>query len=99
MHLNSLDLTDTIELTFMFRTVQKRALLLYMHDTPGSFYYITLNLMDGSLILNVYPEFTLEFNDKGEKPAQFNDGKWHTVSILIQQTSISMHIDDYTDFK
>ena len=99
MHLNSLDLTNTIELTFMFRTNQRRALLLYMHDTPGSFYYISLILKDGSLNLNVYPDFTLASSKEGEKPTQYNDGKWHSVSILIQQSVISLHIDDYENFK
>ena len=40
--LYSLDLQDQIELSFMFRTSQSRALLLYMHDTPGT--YINQNL-------------------------------------------------------
>ena len=35
MQLNSLDLQDQIELSFMFRTSQSRALLLYMDDTSG----------------------------------------------------------------
>ena len=35
MQLQSFDIQDQIEISFMFRTSQSRALLLYMHDTPG----------------------------------------------------------------
>ena len=99
MQLNSLDLQDRIELSFMFKTSQSRALLLYMHDTPASFYYLSLSLMDGSLNLNVFPDHSLGLVKSGEKATLYNDSKWHSVSILIQQSVISLHIDDYAHFK
>ena len=99
MQLNSLDLQDRIELSFMFKTSQSRAMLLYMHDTPGSFYYVSLALVDGALNLNVFPEYSLGLVKDGEKATLYNDAKWHSVSILIQQAFISLHIDDYAHFK
>ena len=38
MQLQSFDIQDQIEISFMFRTSQSRALLLYMHDTPGMYF-------------------------------------------------------------
>lgn len=100
MQLNSLDLQDRIEISFMFRTGQSRALLLYMHDTPNNFYYVSLSLMDGALQLNVFPDYTLgQPKNNDEKINLYNDSKWHAVSILIQQSVITLHIDDFTYFK
>ena len=70
-----------------------------MHDTPGSFYYVSLSLMDGMLNLNVFPDYSLGMGKEGEKSNLYNDSKWHSVSILIQQRLISLHIDDYAHFK
>jgi hypothetical protein len=99
MQLNSLDLDDRIELSFMFRTSQSRALLLYMHDTPGSFYYVSLSLVDGALNLNVFPDHSIGTTKSGEKHTYYNDTKWHSVNIMVQQSSIALHIDDYEHFK
>ena len=60
---------------------------------------MTLSLVDGMLNLNVFPEFTIGLVKEGEKATLYNDSKWHSVSILIQQSIISLAIDDYTHFK
>ena len=102
IQLQSLDLKDHIEMSFMFRTSQMgKSLLLYMHDTPGSFYYVSLTLIDGMLNLNVFPEYSIGlYGDKaGDKPILYNDAKWHSVSILVTQSVITLHIDDYKHFK
>ena len=67
----------------------------------GSFYYVTLTLMDGFLNLDVWfgSEYKLGLVKEGEKAILYNDSKWHSVSILIQPTTISLAIDDYTHFK
>ena len=77
---------------------------LFKNDTHtytilGSFYYVTLSLMDGMLNLNVFPEHTLGSVKQGEKATLYNDSKWHSVSLLIQQSMISLQVDDYTHFK
>ena len=51
------------------------------------------------LNLNVFPEFSLGSVKQGEKPTLYNDSKWHSVSLLIQQSMISLQVDDYTHFK
>ena len=101
MQLSSLDLNDRIEISFMFRTSQSRALLMYMHDTPGSMYYVSLALMNGLLNLNVSPTHSLGLEkDNGDKnTVTYNDAKWHSVSILIMSDQISLHIDDNANFK
>ena len=98
MQLQSLDLKDHIEMSFMFRTSQSRALLLYMHDSPASFYYLSLNLIDGMLNLNVFPDHSIGQSDPEGKPVYYNDTKWHSVSILVTQSVITLHIDDYEHF-
>ena len=55
--------------------------------------------MDGLLNLDVWPEYKLGLVKEGEKAILYNDSKWHSVSILIQPTTISLAIDDYTHFK
>ena len=101
MQLSSLDLNDRIEISFMFRTSQSRALLMYMHDTPGSVYYVSLSLMNGLLNLNVSPSHSLGLEkDNGDKnTVTYNDAQWHSVSILIMSDQISLHIDDNANFK
>ena len=101
MQLSSLDLDDRIEISFMFRTSQSRALLMYMHDTPGSMYYVSLALMNGLLTLNVSPSHSLGLEkDNGDKnTVTYNDAQWHSVSVLIMSDQISLHIDDNANFK
>lgn len=43
-------LQGTLEVTFMFKTAQKRGILLYMTDAD-QFYYVTLSMLDGALEL------------------------------------------------
>ena len=100
IQLNGLDLDDHIEISFMFRTPQERALLLYMTDSPNRFYYVSLSLVTGGrLQLNVFPRNELITGSNGKVAVSYNDNKWHVVTILISQTGIQMLVDDYENEK
>ena len=43
-------LQGTLEVTFLFKTAQKRGILLYMADFE-QFYYVSLSMLDGALEL------------------------------------------------
>ena len=95
MQLRHLELQDEIEISFMFRTSSRQALLLYMHDSPNSYYYVSLALVDGMLDLSVYPDISIGLSRNGDKTVMYNDTKWHSVSILVTQDKVNLHIDDY----
>ena len=37
--------------------------------------------------------------ENGGKSAAYNDNEWHTVTIVVTETMIQLHIDDHDYFK
>lgn len=98
VQLESQSMPNSVELSFMFKTGQKRGTLFYLYDTVGKFYYISLSLSDGALELRVFPDYEISTNSESN-PNSYNDNEWHTVTLLISQTDIQLHADDYDYLK
>ncbi len=93
-------LSGSLELSFMFKTGQKRGLLLYGIDS-SEYYYVSLSLVDGALELRIFPDVEIS-SAAGEgviKAALFNDNEWHTVSLFIAPTNIQLHVDDHNYYR
>lgn len=112
LQLRPLQLTGSLEVSFMFRTGQSRALLLYVVD-PNRFYYVSLCLVDGALVLRVFPNYEIDTSlrsggpggpgdgDKADSSPEggYNDNEWHTVSVFVSETDIQLHVDDHDYFR
>jgi hypothetical protein len=73
----------SLTITFMFRTTATHGLITYLSDT-NRFYYISLSMLDGALHLYAHPDIQIVTrNPKNQEALQFNDNKWHTVSITV----------------
>ena len=92
--LRRLSLQGTFELRFMFRTGQRRGVLVYALDTSG-FYYVSLALRDGQLDLRVFPDYEIVTAVDNT----YNDNEWHTVTVTVTNTEIQMHVDDHEYFR
>ena len=99
MQIGPVNVEDRIDISFMFKTGQNRGLLLYMSDTPGKFYYISLAIFDGALELKVFPQYEISTAEVGEKPVLYNDNLWHTATISITRDNIMLHTDDHNLFQ
>ncbi len=88
-----------IELTFMFRTGQRRALLAYLQDT-NLMYFVSLSLVEGgALELRVFPQYEINTSvGESGKSTAYNDNEWHAVSIVVKQNMIQLHVDDHDYF-
>ncbi len=111
VQLKNLSLMGSFEISFMFRTGQRRSVLMYAVDT-GRFHYISLSLFDGALHLKVFLSHEINTDDAaggagagasagsaGGKAETYNDNEWHTVSVAVTKTYIEMHIDDHAYFR
>ncbi len=99
MKLDPIKLDGAFELSFMFKTGQRRGLLAYFLEISGGFFYVSLSLLDGSLELRVFPEYEIRSAKAANKPKFYNDNKWHAVTLLITEADIQLHVDDHDYFQ
>ncbi len=60
---------------------------------------MSLSLIRGVLQLNVFPRNEIATERGSDKPTLYNDNKWHTVTVLVSESSIQLLVDDYENFK
>ena len=93
--LDSQEFGGYIEITFMFRTSQRRGLMMYLVDSPTQFNYASVAVFDGHVHLHVFPRHKLVTGQANNKAVKYNDNQWHTVSFVLSKTSVLLTVDDY----
>ena len=81
------------ELSFRIRTRQNNSTVLYLGSSDGISSFLTLNIVNGRLIL------ALKLSDVMEQPVRgpvilINDGADHYVEIKRQQTMLELTVDN-----
>ena len=98
VQMESIAVDGSLTVSLSFRTTSSDGLLLYMRDIIGN-HYISLSMAAGSLHLYAFPYTKIVTKTPGtQELLQFNDNKWHTVSITIiddPQRMVILQIDDF----
>jgi hypothetical protein len=59
---------------------------------------MSLSLIRGVLQLNVFPRNEISTERVSDKPTLFNDNKWHTVTVIISDSSIQLLVQTIKNF-
>ena len=100
INMDSVAVDGSITVSVSFRTVASDGLLLYMREITGN-HFVSLSLSGGALYLYAFPYTKIPVkNPETQELIEFNDNKWHTVSISIlddPNRMVILQIDDFIE--
>lgn len=87
--------SDGLEVNLRFKTSANEGLIFYVIDDDQSTNAGHLSLQNGRLM------FTSQDMELWTSPSnlKFNDNEWHVVTVIQDQSSLSLHVDDMMSYK